>query len=418
MPPKRAAPASSGAAPKKPRSDAKGSNSDSSDNEQFPRPPRSKRWAKVSGSGNLDDSYRFNTRNPAKAYKYVCLCRAPFEGEDDEEESDGWDDVEEDEDEEVEDEDEVVEEVEESANPPKNQCDGGRTCICNKLVEEHPDHPWKITVAAKSKFFDQISHCGLRDPDNFQMYTYNDHAGYGTIEAIENLILDFDEAKDNLDEKWAICETLGYFIQTDRASMMFRVDDPDRAEELCVMLVRLFMSMLARLERENLLGPDSRIKNLGTIMGLWMLAAKVFRGYDFLEADDEEEPLGPKKDKKNWLPSSFDNLILAYARKYNITLSGPSKIANLIEECEEDTPTEDVDLPVPESNNGPKADPFGFASNLKMYKSDHGSPKIGGDRFDITTFSSAERRDAAFDGRDPLNKSERARLKQGMVLMV
>ncbi|KAF3257059.1 hypothetical protein TWF192_001341 [Orbilia oligospora] len=236
------------------------------------------------------------------------------------------------------------------------------------------------------------------------MHTYNDHAGFGVVEAIENLILDFKETKDNVDEKCVIYETLGYFIRTNHTAILFGIDDGDRARELCLMLVRLFVSTLALLERNNLLGPDSRIKNLGTIMGLWMFAKTVFNDRGCVEAYDEEpeESLGPKKDKKKWVPSSFDSLILAYARKYNITLSGPRRIDSLIEDCEEEIATEDVDLPVPESNNLPKSDPFSFASNLKKYKSDRGTLKIGGDKFDITTFKSAERRGAAFDGRDPL----------------
>ncbi|KAK6357360.1 hypothetical protein TWF718_001673 [Orbilia javanica] len=234
------------------------------------------------------------------------------------------------------------------------------------------------------------------------MYTYNDHAAYGIVESIENLILDYDEAKDNLDEKWVICETLGYFLQTDTAGVMFLIDDSMRANEVCAMLARLFLSMLARLERANLLAPDSRITNLGAIMGLWMLAARVFSGYGCLEDDDEEEQLGPARDN----------------REYDITLAGTRKIADLIAECEEDTPIEEVDLPVPESNSGPRADPFGFSSNLKKYKVDHGSPKIGGDKLDITTFKISERRAAAFDGRDPLGTDEIASLRQGMVLMM
>ncbi|KAK6536219.1 hypothetical protein TWF281_000462 [Arthrobotrys megalospora] len=88
MPPKRAASASSGTAPKKPRSG--GSNSSGNGNE-LPAIPLSNRWATVSGSENLDDDYKVVARNPVRAYIYICLCQAPFK--DDEEEGDGWEDV-------------------------------------------------------------------------------------------------------------------------------------------------------------------------------------------------------------------------------------------------------------------------------------------------------------------------------------
>ncbi|KAK6509222.1 hypothetical protein TWF481_003982 [Arthrobotrys musiformis] len=148
MPPKRAASGSSRGAAKRPRPEGS-DNSDSSDNEagQFPVPPRSKRWAKISGSGNLDDNYKLATRNPTKAYKYVCICQAPFSGEDDDDDDD--------EDDEDEDEDEDEENGGGSSN--RQRCDGGDTCLCNKPAEEHPDHPWKITVAGKHKFFNHRS---------------------------------------------------------------------------------------------------------------------------------------------------------------------------------------------------------------------------------------------------------------------
>ncbi|KAK6516497.1 hypothetical protein TWF506_006404 [Arthrobotrys conoides] len=204
------------------------------------------------------------------------------------------------------------------------------------------------------------------------MHTHNNHAGFGVVETLENLILDFVEAKDSLDEKWVICEILGYFFRTNHASLLFGVDDAERVNVLCVTLVRLFMSTLAALEHENLLGPNSRVKNLGTIMGLWMLAKSLFNGQGCVEADEDEviESLGPKKDKKQWVPSSYAGVVLAYARNYNITLLARSGIETVIELCEEEMATEDVDLPVPESNSGPKADPFSFTSGLRKYKSD------------------------------------------------
>ncbi|KAK6362994.1 hypothetical protein TWF730_000442 [Orbilia blumenaviensis] len=428
MPPKRAAPsASSNAASKRPRLAAEGSDSNSTNiattnvNATVQLPPRpSKRWAKVSGSRNLDNDYKLAARNPPR---YICLCTAPHKlgrGGEDEEEGDGWDDDDDDDDDEEEEEEddgntyEDMGEVEVNASArSRGKCDGGKTCICSKPADEHPDHTWKLSFAAKRKFFNQRAHCDLRDPDNFGMHTYNDHASYGIVESLENLVLDYAEAKDDLDEQWVVCETLGYFIPTDYNDPLYRIDDAGRANTLCILLGRLFMSMLARLEREGLLAPDSRIKNLSTIMGLWMLAAEEFRGQGCLEDNEEEEQLGPKKDKKKWNPSLFDSNVLAYAKKYHINFSGAHKAAEDIEEN-----VDEIDLPIPGSNSGPNADPFGFYPALKKYKSDHGTPLIGGDKLDITTFTSAERKHAAFDGRDPLGKREMTALKQGLVLMM
>jgi hypothetical protein len=180
------------------------------------------------------------------------------------------------------------------------------------------------------------------------------------------------------------------------------------------------MSMLAIFEREHLLAKDSEIKNLGMIMALFMDIASTLRQFSLLKAS-KQESLGPAKDKKKWYPHAFDNQILAYARKYDITLLGLGNLDALVSKAKGDG-----HLPVPESNTG-KADPFGFAKTLKRYKTEqagitgfvtgkYGKTKIGGDCLDITSWSSAERQRKNFDNKDPLGKKEIDALKQGLVL--
>lgn len=54
----------------------------------------------------------------------------------------------------------------------------------------------------------------VRNPDNFEMYTKNDHAGYGVMQVMENLIIDFATAsriEGNWQEQWALCEAMAIF---------------------------------------------------------------------------------------------------------------------------------------------------------------------------------------------------------------
>jgi hypothetical protein len=186
---------------------------------------------------------------------------------------------------------------------------------------------------------------------------------------------------------------------------------------------RLFMSMLAKLERQKLLSQDSSIINLGLVMALFMDFARGARAYGLLE-ESEEEPLGQAKDQKKWQPHYFDNYILAYARKYDIKLVGPHNIDEIIADADPD-----VDLPVEVASNS-KADPFGFARCLTDYKIEFGGSRaflagnkssrtpIGGDNLDITAWSSAKRKSKAFDKKDPLGKKEIDALKEGLVLSI
>ncbi|SPQ26482.1 695b8046-1e8c-4982-a7a8-4e2cd759b51b [Thermothielavioides terrestris] len=413
MPPKRAAAGTSSAPKKSPAASAADGADSAASSASEPAIPRSKRWSPVSGSANADAHYKLKMQNPVTAYSFVCLCRPPFPNGEDSDEDDEEDDDEEDGDEEG----REVEDGEESAKKKRSVCDGGKTCLCDKPASEHPDHVWKMSAAGKLKFLIQRTHFALRDPDNFSMYTFNDHLGYGVLEMLQNLVLDYEEAAGNYKEQWAVCECLAFFLQTEGW-----IDDGDTVDATFELIGRLFMAMLAQLERQQLLSKDSEIKNLGLVMALFMAWARGARQYGLLE-DEKEESLGPAKNKKKWQPSFFDNQILAYARKYEIDLVGPHDIDETVAEARGD-----VALPDPESSSTAKADPFGFAKALKKYKVEAGgisaflsqnyssNSPIGGDNLDITTWSSAARKSKCFDKKDPLSKAEIDALKQGMVL--
>jgi len=137
-----------------------------------------------------------------------------------------------------------------------------------------------------------------------------------------------------------------------------------------------------------------------------------------------KELLAPKTAKKYWCPAEYDNYIVAYARKYDIKLLGPSDIDERVAKADSD-----VNLPEVAPKADKKADPFGFADALSKYQRKNigvldilskrrkqGSSLIGGDALDITTWTSAERKKYAFDGNDPLPKEVLDALKAGDVV--
>lgn len=130
----------------------------------------------------------------------------------------------------------------------------------------------------------------------------------------------------------------------------------------------MFLTMLAKLESQGLLGPDSEVKNLGMVMALYLCTNSDMRAYGICEGNE---------DKKNKVAEFYnsDERILAYANKYNIDLRGPSNIESCVEELD------DVELP-PAQN-----DPWGWADVLKQYEKLYGrerkKPKIG--EFNMTS---------------------------------
>lgn len=154
----------------------------------------------------------------------------------------------------------------------------------------------------------------------------------------------------------------------------------------------MFTTMLAMLDREGLLKPDSEVKSLSVVMaGFICFIAEV---------------IGPNF---GIYANGLDKTVLAYAKKYNFDLKSFG-INQTLEDAEADA--EELELPASDDKNG---DPWGWKTTLAQYKKNYG-PKIGGDKLDITTWTPAERRKAAFDKKDPLDKKMIDAIKAGMIM--
>lgn len=208
MPPKRSASSTATG-----RQAKKGRTSDDSERAALTA-AMSTRWSAVSGSRNIDTSFKLAVQDAQKANTYKCICRPPFlrneDDEDEDEDEDGYDDTDE-EGEEGDDDDDNNDNDEKKNKSKKTRCDGGRSCLCHKPASEHPTHDWILTYGGYRKFVAQLQMSDLRNPDNFGMYTYNDHLAYGVLEIIQNLFLDYDEAS-SWQEQWWICEALILFL--------------------------------------------------------------------------------------------------------------------------------------------------------------------------------------------------------------
>jgi hypothetical protein len=71
-----------------------------------------------------------------------------------------------------------------------------------------------MTFAAFEKIKDMRTQVDVRDPANFDMHTKEDHAGYGVMQVVQNLIIDFERAgrmEGNWKDQWALCEAMAMF---------------------------------------------------------------------------------------------------------------------------------------------------------------------------------------------------------------
>jgi hypothetical protein len=152
--------------------------------------------------------------------------------------------------------------------------------------------------------------------------------------------------------------------------------------------------MLATLDREGLLKADSEVKSLGMVMAAFIRL--IVNG------------IGPDFDIQG---GGLDKKVLAYAKKHNIELKGLLDIENKLEKPKAEADM--LELPASDAKEG---DPWNWKQALAQYKKKHGGPDIGGDHLDITTWTSAERKKASFDKKDPMNKKMIDAIKQGLIM--
>ncbi|KAB8266355.1 hypothetical protein BDV32DRAFT_144075 [Aspergillus pseudonomiae] len=197
---------------------------------------RSKRWSKACVSVNLDADYaKFVAEDYDHAFSYVCFCppsSATDEEDDDRETASSAD-----------------EEPEDSAEDikSKSKCDGGKKCFCQKSPADHSGYPWVASRAGVRKFTNQRVHADIRCPDFFDMYVYNDFAGFGLVEVAQNLVFDFVEAEGDWKEQWAVCKAASLSIMGDMFMPITQIEDGDLANDTFCLLMAMFLTMLHKL---------------------------------------------------------------------------------------------------------------------------------------------------------------------------
>lgn len=254
-----------------------------------------------------------------------------------------------------------------------------------------PEHKWVMMRDSWKLLHESRNEVENRCPDNLNMYIYNDFWGYGLLEVIENFLSQYSTAfnrtvkKRNTEaiieksqkEMWLVVSALGQFLNWGQMNPFVMIDDGERFTATVDLLARAVLSALDSLDRAGYLKRDSEYKDLGFVIGTWYSALEQF------------EELASLKIHEN---------LLAYAKKGDLDVSTVFGTSEAMEESE-------VHLP---KNSG--LDTWKFAKHFKEHKKEYGQRKtifagpvyLGGDAYDITKWSSAERARYAFDGKDPM----------------
>ena len=390
---------------------------------------RSNRWYKISNSANVDMNYKEMTREPVQAYSYICLCKPPRlarekssqEKSSQEESSQA-----------------PLEEGESSSQPappqqqeapeaPVSGCDFGETCLCRKPAADWPGHEWILSFAGYYKFGCQRVHAESRDPDNFGMRTFPHHAAYGAIEVLQNIFLDFEDARRarKWRDQWAILEATAMFLLSDWGACVGTLEDGQTLKLAATLVVRMVLSTFSSLEKRHLLSKNSEVKNVGLVMALYLKLAYTLRQQSAFDPawwpPSQTEPTsaaqGRKVKLRDFSPAKFGSYVLTYATRNKVALCG-------VESLERYTSALDAYITMPKE--AAKDDHWGWFSGFNEYlqlgvlspAAIKTRPRmiIGGDVLDVTTWTSDERKMYSAEKQDPLTDEHISAVCGGAVL--
>lgn len=227
---------------------------------------------------------------------------------------------------------------------------------------------------------------------------------------------------NRLEDMWVIISAVGLWFNTnDHFERLTMSEDGESVSQLLGVMGCAVVTVLAAIERAGELKPDSRFLDLALVIGYYVDFCYDLPAYGF-----EGEAVTWRKHAVEY----FKKANLDPAKATATTKQRMEKIEKGDDELDEEEPTDGAE----KENTSPKSatgkrkrgsagasedankedDTWGWDKSFQKYKKDH-DPKMGGNHYDITKMSRAERKEAAFDGKDPLAGVSAKDLKADLV---
>jgi hypothetical protein len=211
-----------------------------------------------------------------------------------------------------------------------------------------------------------------RDPDFFNMYVYNDFAGYGYQEVVENNMAEFSKIYNSKDGKteelWTIVESMIWWMVEEPHAPWHMIDDGERSMFTHSLLGYMLLAVLNRIDQEGDFKPDSKYKDLSRVMTLWAKAA------EDLGTNMNEDPLDDGKSGSKGGEAEFGGYagfnqvwfryLLALAKEAGVPIEGVTDIEDQVEDWNSQIEGK-VKLPAK------KADRFGWKTKVSNFFTHH-----------------------------------------------
>jgi hypothetical protein len=280
-------------------------------------------------------------------------------------------------------------------------------------------------------------------------------------------MIEFDKAYHSegpkrLEEMWVVISALGFWLNEDKRMGILMRNDAEEVDMIVGLIGCALLTVLAAIEQAGELKPDSRFLDLTLVISYYLEVSYDLPAYGFegdriawrkhavnyfkkgnldpakglcttksrIEKLEKVGNYGQEKDETDETEEESDT-----GATKQIAATGSAENPVTILEGEDatkenvDPQTTDKTSESPNDKNkkgsgGVKSskgkddkqegDPWKWTKTFKAYKKKH-HPKMGGQHYDITKMSRAERAKAAFDGKDPFAHIPAKDLKENLL---
>ncbi|KAF2501769.1 hypothetical protein BU16DRAFT_207772 [Lophium mytilinum] len=268
-----------------------------------------------------------------------------------------------------------------------------------KFLEKTPAEAlswrWSVTKMANYLVNTYKDEAACRDPDNFDMYIDMYFAGYGLQEVIENQLVAFHEEykKENCDPHrlFVRMEAMAIWLFTSDLCYWTGLDDGARVSATMDIIGRALLTSLNALERADLLGPFSKVKNIPMVLSMFL---------DF--ADDEEGTTAMQFDMNgDESPQTWPYFVVAYINAHGIDIEGKGLygIDSIADGYDDEEVADFEDLE-------PGPDQWGFNAAFETFATYWGVFSGQSNEYDIVAMEPEKRIEYAFDRQDPLDRMD------------
>ncbi|KAF1851941.1 uncharacterized protein K460DRAFT_373832 [Cucurbitaria berberidis CBS 394.84] len=298
---------------------------------------------------------------------------------------------------------------------------------------EHKNHKWVIMWDAwlkKDLLTRKAKYC---DADEFGMNMYNDWMGWGMQEIVENMMIEFDKgfrqkSETRLDAMWAVMSAMGLWLNTsDHITALISNEDGERTCELIGLVGCALLTVLSAIDRAGGLKPNARFLDLPLVIAYYLEVSHDLPAYGI-----EGECVSWRKEavalfKKGELDPN--KALFGTANRLEQLENAPNydkgieeTLGNIPEdESNEHEAPSDKEGETPhtkrkrdEPSKASENDPWQWNAKFEAYKQRQGS-SLGGQKYDITKMSRADRAAAAYSGKDPLADIPPKDLKENLL---